>query len=94
MSELTRLIDKEIIEDLSFPKNEVLKTEEDFSKRLNDLTRSLILGNTEKYKVKIYFRDEEGLNMVNTTIWGLTNKRVILKYGSCIPIHRILRVKF
>jgi hypothetical protein len=37
--------------------------------------------------------DAEGVKQVETTIWGVTDSRVILKTGMGIPLHRILNVK-
>jgi uncharacterized protein (UPF0248 family) len=51
------------------------------------------LGNLERSKIKIYFEDDTSKKVVNTTVWGVTDKRVILKQGLVIPIHRIHSVK-
>jgi hypothetical protein len=59
-----------------------------------DLQRALSLGNLEYTKIKIYFADNESAKVVDTTVWGLTDKRVILKQGVVIPINRVYRVKF
>jgi uncharacterized protein (UPF0248 family) len=50
------------------------------------------LGNLEQIKSKIYFEDQNTKYVVDTTIWGLTNKRIILKRGVTIPIHRISKI--
>lgn len=47
------------------------------------------IGNLEHDKVIILFQDIQGLKKVNTTIWGVTDKEIILKKGVIIPIHRI-----
>mgnify|MGYP006144176067 CR=1 FL=1 len=52
------------------------------------------LGNASKGKVKIIFEDVEGMKKVETTIWGFTDKNVILKKTTIIPIRRIHEVKF
>ena len=52
------------------------------------------LGNSKKFKVHIIFEDKEGLKKVETTIWGVTEKNIILKRGTLIPIHRIHEIKF
>jgi hypothetical protein len=94
MSEKAEKIEKEKIENLRFPADEVLSVAEEKNNRLLDLKRALTLGNLEKGKVKIYFRDESSNFYVETTVWGLTDKRVILKYGIVIPIHRVFKVEF
>lgn len=86
------LIQKEIIDSLHFPKQDVLFSKEDIAKRELELRRANVLGNVSNIKVKIYFEDIEGLKKVETTIWGVTDKSVILKKNSIIPIHRIVRI--
>ena len=84
-------IEKEVIESLHFPNIEVLNEKEDIKRRDLELDRALILGNLEHSKIKIYFEDDRSKKMVETTIWGVTDKRVILKKGIVIPIHRIYK---
>jgi uncharacterized protein (UPF0248 family) len=86
-------IQKEDLTQLSFPSHEVLKKKEAIEKRRKDLEQAVILGNTYKEKTKIVFEDGAGIKQIETHIWGLTDKRVILKQGMVIPIHRIHEVK-
>jgi hypothetical protein len=85
------LIEKETIAELSFPKVEVLEDENEIQQRFLDLTRALLLGNLEHSKIKIYFEDNQSKKVVETTVWGLTDQRVILKQGNVIPINRIIK---
>lgn len=87
-----KLIDKENVGDLSFPKEDVLSTTEERRKRRIELDRALILGNVDHSKVRIYFSDNEGYKQVETTIWAVTEERIILKSGMVIPIKRIHEV--
>lgn len=82
-------IEKEKIGDLRFPASEVLMNPTQIKQRQLDLDRALSLGNLEHSKIKIYFEDDVTTRMVETTVWGVTDKRVILKQGMVIPIHRI-----
>ena len=84
-----QIIDKELIATLSFPKTEVLEDIDDVKQRKEDLDRALTLGNLEHVKIKIYFEDDSSFKMVETTIWGVTDNRVILKQGVVIPVNRI-----
>ena len=86
------LIDKELIASLNFPKSDVLEDKEDIAERRNDLDRALSLGNLEHVKIKIYFEDDISKKMVETTIWGVTDERVILKQGVVIPVKRIHKI--
>lgn len=84
-------IEKEVIADLHFPKKDVLEESEDIARRKQELERALSLGNLEHSKIKIYFEDDASKKMVETTIWGVTEERVILKQGVVIPIQRIYK---
>lgn len=86
-------IEKEQISDLKFPEQDVLSNNDDKKIRAASLERAMKLGNLEHNKIKILFEDADGLKQVETTVWGVTDKRVILKQGVVIPIHRIHEVK-
>lgn len=96
MNTATRIpvkIEKEQVPHLKFPADEVLKSKELIKQRYSDLQRAMTLGNLEHAKIKVIFEDAEGLKQVETTVWGVTDKRIILKQGVVIPIHRIHEVK-
>ena len=92
MNTVFELIDQEIITSLNFPKEDVLEDKEDIAERRNNLDRALSLGNLEHVKIKIYFEDDMSKKMVETTIWGVTEERVILKQGVVIPVKRIHKI--
>jgi hypothetical protein len=92
MSTKFELIDKEIIASLNFPKSDVLEDKDEITSRKNELDRALSLGNLEHVKIKIYFEDDKSKKMVETTIWGVTDSRVILKQGVVIPVNRIHKI--
>lgn len=92
MSTTFELIDKEAITSLNFPKNDVLDDKDDIKERKSDLDRALSLGNLERVKIKIYFEDDTSRKLVETTIWGVTDNRVILKQGVVIPVYRIHKI--
>lgn len=84
-------IEKETISNLHFPDIDVLKSKEEIRQRYSELNRALSLGNLEHSKTKIYFEDNQSKKVVETTVWGLTENRVILKQGNVIPINRIFK---
>ena len=86
-------VQKEEVNQLHFPNEEVLINAEATEQRRIALERAVVLGNTYKGKTKIVFEDAEGVKQIETHIWGLTDKRVILKQGIVIPINRIHEVK-
>ncbi|MEX1000518.1 MAG: hypothetical protein WDZ35_00235 [Crocinitomicaceae bacterium] len=87
------VIPKELIPQLHFPKEEVLLSNYDQIQRRKDLEHAILLGNVYQSKVTILFEDIEGVKKVMTTVWGLTDERVILKQNITLPIHRIIQLK-
>lgn len=85
-------IQKEQIEFLKFPKKDVLEKKKDQINRFLNLQRALSLGNLEHHKVRIVFVDDNGFKKVETTIWGITDKEVILKRSMIIPLKRIISI--
>lgn len=83
------LIDKEHIAELKFPAVEVLEDDQEITERMSEINRALALGNLEHSKIKIFFEDVESKKVVDTTVWAVTDKNIILKQGVMIPIHRI-----
>lgn len=86
-------IAKERISDLKFPDTEVLNDNDKILERAMELGRALSLGNLENTKVRIFFEDDTSPKVVETTVWGVTDKRIILKQGVVIPIKRVLAIK-
>ncbi|NNM94831.1 MAG: hypothetical protein HKL88_05125 [Bacteroidia bacterium] len=87
--EAITIIEKELIETTHFPSKEVLKTPEQIGQRLTQAKKASTLGNSVKHKVKIVFEDSEGKKMVETTIWGVTEKYLLLKKGMSVPLCRV-----
>lgn len=87
------IIEKEIINQLQFPAQEVLADKTEIEQRTAALHRATSLGNLEKHKVFISFLDSEGLKQVFTTIWAVTDNKAILKGGRVLPVNRILSVQ-
>ena len=87
------IVDKKIISELHFPNKEVLASETDIQQRKRDIERAILLGNNYKTKVKIIFADDEGVKQIKTTIWGVTDKRILLNKALVIPINRIHEIK-
>ncbi|PCH99201.1 MAG: hypothetical protein COB85_00470 [Bacteroidetes bacterium] len=88
------LIEKEEIPTLSFPAQEVLLEETLIAERISKIRQAMRLGNSAKLKVKIVFEDATGMKIVETTIWGVTDQRIILKKSIAIPICRVHDIKF
>ncbi len=92
MTATFEMIEKENIGELKFPSEDVLKDKDSIAERESELNRALALGNLEHTKIKIYFEDDKSRKLVETTVWGVTDKRVILKQGVVIPINRVYKI--
>ncbi len=88
------VIDKAFVSGLKFPQSDVLTSQELRNKRRADAERAMLLGNNYKCKVKIVFEDNSGIKEIETTIWSVTEKYILLKTSMQIPLHRVLEVKF
>jgi hypothetical protein len=92
MTDEFKSIDKEDIALLKFPTTDVLDNVDEIKTRISEINRALSLGNLEHSKIKIFFEDDESKKIVDTTVWGVTDKNVMLKQGVMIPIHRIYKL--
>ncbi len=88
------MVAKEEISNLKFPLEEVILDLEKRNDLKRELEKGLKLGNAYHGKVKILFEDSEGLKSVETTIWGITDKNILLKQTTLIPIRRVHGIKF
>ena len=88
----TQVIEKESIPSLHFPNDSVDKSKDQLLILKKKLRRSMILGNIHRTKMRIIFEDEEGLKEVQTTIWAVGDRNIVLKKGVIIPIHRLVDV--
>ena len=86
-------VEKESIASFHFPSEDVLRDESDRLMRRQTIDRAISLGNLEHHKVKIYFADDAGEKSVNTTIWAVTDKAILLKQNVVLPIHRIIKLE-
>ena len=80
-----KIVEKEMISNLSFHKELELDQDDDIKQRL---------GNIHHSKVTIFFHDDEGPKKVETTIWATGTKFICLKGGVWIPISRITDVHY
>ncbi|MBK0402142.1 hypothetical protein I5M27_04045 [Adhaeribacter sp. BT258] len=89
------LIEKELIPNLRFNREDILVSPEDKKRRQYDIHRATLLGNAYHGKVDIFFMTADGeQKRVNTTIWDYDKEYVILKSGSSLPIAAINGVEF
>jgi hypothetical protein len=87
----SEMVEKENISSLPFNSRE---TVDQHPELLNQIKAATKLGNAFRGKVHIYFRDDNSLKCVNTTLWAHGSKYVCLKGGVWIPISRIVEIKY
>jgi hypothetical protein len=83
------IIEKELLDILKFPQQDVLSDTEKIEHRKYEARRATKLGNSFKDKVKIVFEDIEGKKMVETTVWGISDRYLMLKRGLILPLYRV-----
>lgn len=84
------LIEKEVINSLSFKSREPVQQHPKLLDQIKSATR---LGNAYRGKVSIFFEDDDGPKRVDTTIWAYGAKYICLKGGMWLPINRIIEIK-
>lgn len=93
MKTTIKKVEKKEIKFLKFPKEDVLSNKAEKLNRFVKLHRALYLDNLkDDKKVNITFFDDMGLKIVETAISGITDKLVILKKSTIIPLARIVSV--
>ncbi|HCY45810.1 MAG TPA: hypothetical protein DHU89_03945 [Flavobacteriales bacterium] len=87
------LIKKELVPSLSFP-SEGLPMERQQQINLAFMLETAVkLGNSYKEEIRIMFRDDIGLKMVETSVWQASQKHIVLKGGIIIPFNRVESVQ-
>lgn len=87
------MIDEEKTADITFPEEEVLRTQTSIEKRLWCIKKAIKLGKLFNDKVEIHFKDSEGKKTVNSVIVRIKDDKITLKHGESIPVCRILDIK-
>ncbi len=88
----THLIKKEDIPHINFPDSDVINDELKIELRHKKIHEVLKISNNLKDKVQIFFEDDVSIKRVKSRILGVTNKHLILKKNTLIPIARIHNV--
>lgn len=87
-------IDKSVIANLKFSKEDVLNSHEARSIRNWKLNRALQVGNNYKTHVNLVFQDSQS-NVYTTelTVWAVTENQVVLKGTMMVPITSVIDVE-
>jgi hypothetical protein len=87
------LIDKSEVANIIWPLEDFHQNEDKKENVIVKLKIALYLGNMEKIKCRIYFRDFVSIKMIETTVWAVCEKNILIKSGMWIPIRRIVEVE-
>ena len=92
---ITQIITKETVHQIKFIGEDVLNTDLEKVQRALQLDKALKLGNSYKLHVSIYFRGTNGEFLkTSATVWAVTEKYLVLKGNTLIPIHSIYDIDF
>ena len=89
ISDSITVIEKELIYTMHFPKQEVLIDAKQIKERIREAQKAVKLDDSSQEEIKIVFEDTEGLKMVKSALWGVTDRFLMLKRGMTVPLHRI-----
>ena len=87
------LIDKNEVANIHWPSEDFHQKQDKKEDVIVKLKVALFLGNIEKTKCRIYFRDFISIKMIETTVWAVCEKNILIKSGMWIPIGRIVDVE-
>ena len=68
-------------------------TDHELRERNRRLYLAMLMGNNFQSKVKIVFNTLEGYREIFTTVWATTEKFILLKGGTFIPLESIAYVE-
>lgn len=77
---------------LRFPKIDVLEHRIDQVNDALNLKRAFFTENLNRTRLKIFFNDHSGLQKVETSVWTISKKAIILKNNTVIPLSDIVAV--
>ena len=90
--EKTALVDKKINRILEFPKINILEHQ---IEQVNEFIRQrkvFFSRNLNREKIEVFFTDDTGLKKVETSIWTVCEKAIILKNTTVVPYSDIVAV--
>lgn len=86
-------VDKSQLNSLEFPNEDVLLSKQEAIERELDLQRAMKLGNAVKHKVRIFFKANNSINYVETTVWAANPYHINLKGGIVLPVKSVYKIE-
>ncbi|OSY87950.1 hypothetical protein WH52_07870 [Tenacibaculum holothuriorum] len=77
---------------LKFPKINVLDQRIDQVNELLKFKRAFFLENSNREMLKIYVTDNSGLHKIETSVWTISEKGIIIKNDTVVPFGDIVAV--
>lgn len=90
---LTQLIEKEKLKECAFQKPTQRFTDFEIRERNRSLYLAMLMGNNFQSYARIVFNTIDGYKEVSSTIWATTERYILLKGGSVIPLEAISSVE-
>jgi hypothetical protein len=85
----------ELIEKESLPNYKFLTAPaEEINVEKDKLINSVRLGNEFKSKAYIAFQTDQGPKKIETTVWGVTEKYLLIKNGVSIPLTSLISIEY
>ena len=85
-------IDQKDLLKIVFKKEETMYINEQIKSRDQKLYMAMLMGNNYNENVRIVFNTEDGECELVTRIWARTDKYVVLKGGTFIPIGAVIDI--
>ncbi len=93
MKTSVKKIEKEQLKECQFRKPVYHFTDYELRERNRRLYLAMLMGNNFHSKVRVIFNTVEGYKEIFTTIWATTEKFILLKGGTFIPLEAIAYVE-
>ena len=88
----TKIISKEDLRDVSFRNSPNGFTLDELRDQRRKLQLSILLSNQADALVKIVFNTIDGYKEVRASVWGATERYILLTGGSFIPVEAVASV--
>jgi hypothetical protein len=86
-------INKTQLKQCNFIKSPLCLNENEQRHSNRDLHLNMLLSNKGKSKVRIVFNTADGYREISTSVWGKTEKLILLNEGSAIPVESVSSIR-
>ena len=87
-----RRVEQDDLFNMTFKNHETMFTQERIKCRDQKLYMAMLIGNHYQGCVRILFNTEDGESEIESRIWARTDKFIVLKGGTFIPINSVIDI--